>query len=122
MVNHNKSALLHAKSPEDQKSLFQQWSLELVAAVEAWSQTLEDGAFKTHGQCEIWPTIIIIIMQHNGSAFFVCPSVSFITKQVAPLIIKWEWGTTRNFLYQYQGDKTASALNHSFYEYFFSAA
>lgn len=45
-------------------------------AVETWSQSLEDGPFKTH--------------------------VSVLTKQIIPLILKWEWGTTRNFLYQYQ--------------------
>ncbi|XP_035510259.1 cytosolic phospholipase A2 gamma-like [Morone saxatilis] len=75
-VNHNDSALLESKSLEDRRSVFQQWSLELLAAVEAWSRSLEDGAFKTH--------------------------VSLLTKQVLPLIMKWEWGTTANFLYQYQ--------------------
>ncbi|GLD61286.1 cytosolic phospholipase A2 gamma-like isoform X1 [Lates japonicus] len=76
-VNLNESALLESKSLEERKSIFQQWSLELLAAVETWSQSLEDGAFKTH--------------------------VSLLTKQVLPLILKWEWGTTKNFLYQYQG-------------------
>ncbi|XP_042249029.1 cytosolic phospholipase A2 gamma-like isoform X1 [Thunnus maccoyii] len=75
-VNHNESALLESKSSEERKSLFQQWSLELLMAVETWSQSLEDGPFKTH--------------------------VSVLTKQIIPLILKWEWGTTRNFLYQYQ--------------------
>uniref|UniRef100_A0A3B4VPK9 Phospholipase A2 group IVC n=1 Tax=Seriola dumerili TaxID=41447 RepID=A0A3B4VPK9_SERDU len=27
---------------------------------------------------------------------------SLLTKHIIPLIMKWEWGTTRNFLYQYQ--------------------
>ncbi|XP_018553883.1 cytosolic phospholipase A2 gamma isoform X2 [Lates calcarifer] len=76
-VTLNESALLESKSLEERKSIFQQWSLELLAAVETWSQSLEDGAFKTH--------------------------VSLLTKQVLPLILKWEWGTTKNFLYQYQG-------------------
>ncbi|XP_029015900.1 cytosolic phospholipase A2 gamma-like isoform X2 [Betta splendens] len=85
MMNHNQSALLEAKSPEERKGLFQQWSLELVAAVENWSQNLEDGAFKTHA--------------------------SVLTKQVIPLIIKWEWGTTRNFLYQYQDSMVPPCLH-----------
>ncbi|XP_051245084.1 cytosolic phospholipase A2 gamma [Dicentrarchus labrax] len=75
-VNHNESALLESKNSEDRRSVFQQWSLELQAAVEAWSWSLGDGTFKTH--------------------------VSLLTKQVLPLIMKWEWGTTANFLYQYQ--------------------
>ncbi|XP_069577695.1 cytosolic phospholipase A2 gamma-like isoform X1 [Brachyistius frenatus] len=82
-MNRNESALLESKSLEEQKSLFQQWSLELLAAVETWSQSLEDEALKSH--------------------------MSLLTKQVLPLIVKWEWGTTGNFLYQYQGETTASA-------------
>ncbi|XP_028455967.1 cytosolic phospholipase A2 gamma isoform X2 [Perca flavescens] len=76
MLNHNKSVWLESKSSEERKNLSGQWSLELMAAVQTWSQSLEDGAFKTH--------------------------VSLLTKQVLPMIMKWEWGTTGNFLYQYQ--------------------
>ncbi|XP_035854850.1 cytosolic phospholipase A2 gamma-like isoform X4 [Sander lucioperca] len=76
MLNHNKSVWLESESSEERKSLSGQWSLELLAAVQTWSQSLEDGAFKTH--------------------------VSLLTKQVLPMIMKWEWGTTGNFLYQYQ--------------------
>ncbi|XP_039680067.1 cytosolic phospholipase A2 gamma-like isoform X2 [Perca fluviatilis] len=76
MLNHDKSVWLESKSSEERKSIFGQWSLELLAAVQTWSQSLEDGAFKTN--------------------------VSLLTKQVLPMIMKWEWGTTRNFLYQYQ--------------------
>ncbi|XP_044037990.1 cytosolic phospholipase A2 gamma-like [Siniperca chuatsi] len=85
-INHNESAWLESKSLEERKNLSRQWSLELLAAVETWSQSLEDGAFKTH--------------------------VSLLTKQFLPLIIKWEWGTTRNFLYQYQ-DSTVPPCLHS---------
>ncbi|KAM6905417.1 cytosolic phospholipase A2 gamma-like [Xenentodon cancila] len=85
-INHNESLLLESKSPEERKSLFQQWSLELVMAVETWSQSLEDGAFKTR--------------------------VCLLTKKVLPLIMKWEWGTTNNFLYQYQ-DSSVPACLHS---------
>ncbi|XP_037649008.1 cytosolic phospholipase A2 gamma-like [Sebastes umbrosus] len=83
-VNLNKSALLESKSAEERKSLFQQWSRELLAAVETWSQSLEDGDFKTH--------------------------VSLLTKQVLPMIMKWEWGTTTNFLYQYQDSTVPTCL------------
>ncbi|XP_031174239.1 cytosolic phospholipase A2 gamma-like isoform X1 [Sander lucioperca] len=76
MLNQNKSVWLESKSSEERKSLFGQWSLELLAAVQTWNQSLEDGAFKTH--------------------------VSLLTKHVLPMIMKWEWGTTGNFLYQYQ--------------------
>ncbi|KAF1380109.1 hypothetical protein PFLUV_G00183090 [Perca fluviatilis] len=76
MLNHDKSVWLESKSLEERKSSFGQWSLELMAAVQTWSQSLEDGAFKTN--------------------------VSLLTKQVLPMIRKWEWGTTGNFLYKYQ--------------------
>lgn len=29
-----------------------------------------------------------------------------LTQQVLPLILKWEWGTTSNFLYQFPGEET----------------
>ncbi|XP_011601975.1 cytosolic phospholipase A2 gamma-like isoform X1 [Takifugu rubripes] len=75
-VNHNDSAWQQAKSEEERKHLSQKWTLELLAAVETWSRSLEDGAFKNH--------------------------VSLLIEKVLPLIIKWEWGTMANFLYQYQ--------------------
>ncbi|KAI3360307.1 hypothetical protein L3Q82_014614 [Scortum barcoo] len=83
-LNNTESAWLESKSLEERKSLFQQWSLELLTAVEIWSQSLEDGAFKTH--------------------------VSLLTKQVLPLIVKWEWGTTTNFLYLYQNSTIPPCL------------
>ncbi|KAM7372608.1 hypothetical protein PAMP_009764 [Pampus punctatissimus] len=79
-VNQNNSVLLESKSLEDRKSL------ELLRAVESWSQSLGDGPFKTH--------------------------VSLLTKHIIPMILKWEWGTTRNFLYQYQ-DSTLPECLHS---------
>ncbi|XP_078140522.1 cytosolic phospholipase A2 gamma isoform X2 [Centroberyx gerrardi] len=75
-LNHNESALLESKSSEERKQVFQTWSLELLGAVETWSRGLEEGPFKKH--------------------------VSWLTQRVLPLVVKWEWGTTRNFLYQHQ--------------------
>lgn len=74
-VNHNESAWQQAKTQEERNLLSQQRILELLAEVETWSQNLEDGAFKSH--------------------------VSLLIAKLLPLIIKWEWGTTANFLYQY---------------------
>ncbi|XP_053194193.1 cytosolic phospholipase A2 gamma-like [Scomber japonicus] len=84
-VNQNKSELLESKSSEERKTLFQQWSLELLVAVEIWSRSLEDGPFKTH--------------------------VSLLTKQIIPLVLKWEWGTTGNFLYQYEDSSIPQCLS-----------
>ncbi|XP_028254618.1 cytosolic phospholipase A2 gamma-like [Parambassis ranga] len=83
-VNHNESALLESKTLEERKGVFQQWSQELLAAVETWTQSLEEGAFKTH--------------------------VSLLTKQILPLVMRWEWGTTPNFLYQYQDSPVPTCL------------
>uniref|UniRef100_A0A3P8TWZ9 PLA2c domain-containing protein n=1 Tax=Amphiprion percula TaxID=161767 RepID=A0A3P8TWZ9_AMPPE len=76
MVYNNQSARLHLKTSEERKDAFKELSLELQAAVESWCEGLRDGPFKRQ--------------------------VSAIIKQVIPLIHKWEWGTTRNFLYQFQ--------------------
>uniref|UniRef100_UPI0037E85146 cytosolic phospholipase A2 gamma-like n=1 Tax=Semicossyphus pulcher TaxID=241346 RepID=UPI0037E85146 len=82
MLHHNESAGLGL---EEKKSFFLQWSLQLLAVVETWSQSLQEGAFKTQ--------------------------VTFLTKQVLPLIVKWEWGTTNNFLYQYQNSSVPLCLH-----------
>ncbi|XP_075998774.1 cytosolic phospholipase A2 gamma-like [Genypterus blacodes] len=71
---HN-DTLLESKSLEERKLIYQQWTLDLLAAVESWSKSLEDGPFKTH--------------------------LSRLTEQVLPLVVKWEWGTTPNFLFKY---------------------
>ncbi|KAM4535057.1 cytosolic phospholipase A2 gamma-like isoform 2-T2 [Fundulus diaphanus] len=69
---------------EERKSLFQQWSLGLVRTVESWGQRQEDGPIKT--------------------------SISFLTNQALPLVLKWEWGTTSNFLYQFQNASVPDCL------------
>ncbi|XP_073350157.1 cytosolic phospholipase A2 gamma-like [Pagrus major] len=73
-VNHNESAWRQSRSAEERSGLSKQWSLELLKAVETWSQNLEDI------------------------------DVSHLIQKVLPLILKWEWGTTANFLYQHQDD------------------
>ncbi|XP_059205066.1 cytosolic phospholipase A2 gamma-like [Centropristis striata] len=78
------SAWLESQTPEDRKSFSQQWSRELLAVVEAWKQSLEDGDFKTH--------------------------ITMVTEKVLPMIMKWEWGTTGNFLYKYQDPKVPACL------------
>ncbi|XP_033969551.1 cytosolic phospholipase A2 gamma-like [Trematomus bernacchii] len=83
--NDSKSAWLESKSSEERKNLAQQLSLKLLNEVETWSQSLEEGAFKTH--------------------------VSLLTSQVIPKIMKWEWGTTANFLYQYQDSTVPPCLS-----------
>ncbi|XP_020508491.2 cytosolic phospholipase A2 gamma [Labrus bergylta] len=80
-----------SESLQDKESFSKQRIEQLLAVVESWSQTLEDGAFKNH--------------------------VKFIISHVLPLIVKWEWGTTNNFLYQYQNSSIPSCLHtkESFY-------
>ncbi|KAK5855705.1 hypothetical protein PBY51_007358 [Eleginops maclovinus] len=84
MFNDSQSAWQVSKSSEERKSLAQQLSLKLLNEVEIWSQGLEEGAFKTH--------------------------VSLLISQVLPKIMKWEWGTTENFLYQYQDSTVPPCL------------
>uniref|UniRef100_A0A3P8TTX6 PLA2c domain-containing protein n=1 Tax=Amphiprion percula TaxID=161767 RepID=A0A3P8TTX6_AMPPE len=76
MVNYNHSARFHSNTSEERQEILQELSLELLAAVNTWCEDQQDGPFKRQ--------------------------VSAIIKQVIPLIHKWEWGTSRNFLYQFQ--------------------
>nr|XP_054598178.1 cytosolic phospholipase A2 gamma isoform X1 [Nothobranchius furzeri] len=85
-VSCDQSELLNSKSQEERRSLFQQWNLELLEVAQNWSQNLENTTFKSHA--------------------------SFLTQQILPLVMKWEWGTTSNFLYQYQ-DSSVPACLHS---------
>ncbi|XP_056144620.1 cytosolic phospholipase A2 gamma-like isoform X2 [Lampris incognitus] len=84
-INQNRSSLLESKSPEERQQLFQIWTLELIRAVETWSESLEEGLFKKR--------------------------VSWLTKHALPLILKWEWGMTRNFLYNYQDSAVPPCLH-----------
>ncbi|XP_011471370.1 cytosolic phospholipase A2 gamma isoform X2 [Oryzias latipes] len=84
MVTRNDSESLELKGPEERGILFEQWSLQLVTTVQTWSQNLEDGAFKKQ--------------------------VSFLTKDILPLLLKWEWGTTNSFLYKYQDSPIPACL------------
>lgn len=75
-VNRNQSVLLESKNPDERKVLFEQWTMELQVEAEGWAHSLPDGPVKTH--------------------------VTLLINKVIPLIIEWEWGTTRNFLYEYK--------------------
>lgn len=113
-VNHNESAWRQAKSQEERKRLSQQCILELIAAVETWSQNLKDGAFKNHGRpglatqkqcCYSAVDVFFFIFCWRVVNVVKFLPVSLLIDKLLPLIIKWEWGTTGNFLYQYQGKK-----------------
>ncbi|XP_068580946.1 cytosolic phospholipase A2 gamma-like isoform X2 [Cebidichthys violaceus] len=83
-LKHNESAWLEPQGSEERKRLSQRWITELLAEVETWSESLEDGALKTH--------------------------VSVLTKKVLPKMMRWEWGTTSNFLYQHQDPMVPTCL------------
>lgn len=83
-VQRHDSAQWASITPEQRKHQCQQWRGELLAAVDIWSQNLEDGPLKTQ--------------------------VSILIRKVLPLIEKWEWGTTANFLYQYNDPIIPSCL------------
>uniref|UniRef100_A0A7N6AKL4 PLA2c domain-containing protein n=1 Tax=Anabas testudineus TaxID=64144 RepID=A0A7N6AKL4_ANATE len=58
------------------------------------------------------PEMDMVKLQGLCVGVCVCCVFSLLTKQVLPLIMKWEWGTTTNFLYQYQ-DSTVPPCLHS---------
>ncbi|KAG8006713.1 Cytosolic phospholipase A2 gamma, partial [Nibea albiflora] len=75
-ANHTLNLWMDAKSPEERNRLAKQWSLEMLAAVETWTQSQQKGGF-------------IDIVKLVGKTLW--------------LILWWEWGTTENFLYQEGG-------------------
>ncbi|XP_051816639.1 cytosolic phospholipase A2 gamma-like [Acanthochromis polyacanthus] len=76
MVHNNQSARLPSNTSEERQEVLQPLGLQLLQAAKTWCETLQDETLKRQ--------------------------VSAILKHVDPLIHKWEWGTTTNFLYQYQ--------------------
>lgn len=73
--------------------------------METWSKSLEEGDFKNHGQG--WPiksniAVAFVFWRVNVVKFL---PVSLLIDKLLPLIVKWEWGTMANFLYQYQGKR-----------------
>ncbi|KAM9813462.1 cytosolic phospholipase A2 gamma-like [Neosynchiropus ocellatus] len=73
-------------SVTERKTHFDTWSQDLLNATGTWSQSLPDGAAKN--------------------------SVSLLVSKVIPLILKWEWGTTLNFIHQHQ-EPTVPECIHS---------
>uniref|UniRef100_UPI0037E6FE24 cytosolic phospholipase A2 gamma-like isoform X2 n=1 Tax=Semicossyphus pulcher TaxID=241346 RepID=UPI0037E6FE24 len=85
IIHHNESTgQAESNSLEEKQSYFQQLSQRLVGVVDTWSQSLPEGSLKRH--------------------------VSVLTAQVLPLIVKWEWGTLNNFLYQYQNSSDSPCI------------
>ncbi|XP_037649005.1 cytosolic phospholipase A2 gamma-like isoform X2 [Sebastes umbrosus] len=84
-MNINPLASFGKKSPEQQKLILEQWRQKMLAPVHIWSQSLDEGPAK-----EI---------------------VSWLIQNAIPLIGKWEWGTTENFLYQYPGAEVPSCIS-----------
>ncbi|XP_070836744.1 cytosolic phospholipase A2 gamma-like [Chaetodon trifascialis] len=74
-LNFNPTASFAKKSSEQQKQILDQWR-QNMAPLQTWIQSLDEGQIK---------------------------NVSWLIQKVFPLIWKWEWGTTENFLYQYPG-------------------
>ncbi|XP_041812431.1 cytosolic phospholipase A2 zeta-like [Chelmon rostratus] len=81
-LNFNPTASFGKKSPEQQKQTLAQWH-QNMAPLQTSIQSLDDGPIK---------------------------NVSLLIQKVFPLIWKWEWGTTENFLYQYPGAVVPSCI------------
>lgn len=84
-VSENKSEVLQPQTPEQRVQQFQKWTSELQTLVLDWTRTLPDGPEKTQ--------------------------VSLVVRKLLPLIIKWEWGTVKNFLYKYQEELIPECLS-----------
>lgn len=84
-INQNKSAVLESQNPEQREQQFKQWTVELWTVVQDWSQTLPDGPTKLH--------------------------VSLLVQKLLPIIVKWEWGTVKNFLYKSEEESVPECLS-----------
>ncbi|KAG7260866.1 hypothetical protein CRUP_005732 [Coryphaenoides rupestris] len=73
-------------SAEEQKNMINQANQELVASVQTWCQEMDD--FNTYALAATW-----------------------MAQDLLPLVMKWEWGTTRNFLYQYEDSEVPPCLH-----------
>ncbi|XP_075999205.1 cytosolic phospholipase A2 gamma-like [Genypterus blacodes] len=62
---------------EDKKKIFKKWGDQILESLQTWSQNLEEGPVKEH--------------------------VTWLFHTILPVIFRWEWGTTTNFLYEYSG-------------------
>ncbi|KAJ3606833.1 hypothetical protein NHX12_026352, partial [Muraenolepis orangiensis] len=81
----HKTVIVESMSAEDLRKVLQERNLELVHSVETWCQELNDTPFKTFA---IWTM-----------------------REVLPLMIKWEWGTTENFLHRYKDTEVPPCLH-----------
>ncbi|XP_038565778.1 cytosolic phospholipase A2 gamma-like [Micropterus salmoides] len=83
-LNLNPIALLGKKSPEQQKQIIEQWFQKKLASLKTLEQSLDEGPIKDN--------------------------VSLMIQKVFTLIVKWEWGTTKNLLYQYPDAAVPSCI------------
>ncbi|XP_070778895.1 cytosolic phospholipase A2 gamma-like [Enoplosus armatus] len=83
-LNLNPTASFGKKSPEQQKLVLEQWLQKMLAPLQTWNKSLDEGPIKEN--------------------------VSWMIQKIVPLIAKWEWGTTENFLYQYPGAGVPSCI------------
>ncbi|XP_034394921.1 cytosolic phospholipase A2 gamma-like [Cyclopterus lumpus] len=83
-MNLNPAAIFEKKSQEQPKLILEQWRQKMLAPLEIWSQSLDEAPIKEN--------------------------ISLLIQKVIPLILKWEWGTTKNFLYQYPGAVVPSCI------------
>ncbi|CAJ1076668.1 cytosolic phospholipase A2 gamma-like isoform X2 [Xyrichtys novacula] len=74
-MNLNPTAWFGKKSPEQRKLILEQWGQKMLEPLKNWTQSLKEGPVKD--------------------------TVSLLVNKIFPLIGKWEWGTTENFLHKY---------------------
>ncbi|KAM8724688.1 cytosolic phospholipase A2 gamma-like isoform 3-T3 [Acanthopagrus schlegelii] len=84
-INFICTALFKKRSPECQKLILEQWH-KIMALLQTGIQSLDESPIKRN--------------------------VSWLLKKVFPLIWKWEWGTTENFLFQYTGAVLPSCIRY----------
>ncbi|XP_041672663.1 cytosolic phospholipase A2 gamma-like [Cheilinus undulatus] len=89
--SHREEAARSAGRSSEDPTFFQQMSESLHSKMETWGQGLQEGLFKVQ--------------------------VMYLIQQFLPLVVNWEWGTTNNFLYQYQNSSVPHCLhrNESFH-------
>ncbi|KAE8283572.1 hypothetical protein D5F01_LYC18975 [Larimichthys crocea] len=87
-ANRTLNLWVEAKSPEERNRLAKRWSLEMIAAVDTWTQSQQKGGFI---------------------------DIATLVGKILWLIWYWVWGTTENFLYQDRTAPTYLSSNERFH-------
>ncbi|XP_055756924.1 cytosolic phospholipase A2 gamma-like isoform X3 [Salvelinus fontinalis] len=106
----------------ERKEFIETVSLELILSSDSWTKDWEDQRCNCNGNDEGRHGVTMEIREsfvmsssnqraRNGwSPFPRLASIFWIVKNISPLLIEWEWGTTSNFLFNIKDAKDLTSM------------